>query len=67
MPKANSSTCKRKAYPIWSFHILSIIILVLLPTEFLHAPNKIRGTPMDLSCVRGLTYGREGLICHRQW
>ena len=44
-----------------------IIILVLLPTEFLRASSAQHGTPMDLpKSVRGLTYGREGRISRRR-
>ena len=43
------------------------IILVLLPTEYLHAPSAHHRAPTDPSRVRGLTYLGQGLGSERQW
>ena len=53
------------SYPICSSHIL--LLLVILLTEFLHAPSTRCRAPMDLSHVWGLGYGRKGRICWCRW
>ena len=45
----------------------TILLILVLPTEYLRAPSARRGTPMDPSRVRGLTYRREGRISRRRW
>ena len=47
--------------------ITLVLIILVLPTEFLRAPSARRGTPMDLRRVRGHTYRREGRISWRRW
>ena len=48
------------------FHIILILIILVLPTEYLRAPSARRGAPMDPSRVRGLTYRCEGRISRRR-
>ena len=46
---------------------ITLVLILVLPTEYLRAPSARRGTPMDPSRVRGLTYRREGRISRRRW
>ena len=56
-----------KCLLIFKENFYYILIILVLPTEFLRAPSARRGTPMDPSRVRGLTYRREGRISRRRW
>ena len=54
-------------YPARGMYSMSTLVILVLPTEYLRAPSARRGTPMDPSRVRGLTYRREGRISRRRW
>ena len=37
-------------------NFITLVLILVLPIEFLRASSARRGTPMDLSHVQGLTY-----------